>query len=633
MKNTHFKWLALAALTLGGAITAYLSRQAEPLTKTTDSAADSPSNHRSDLAIAHLSLATAHSDNAATALQSIPPVPSPDAIHEVLPSVLHQVANWREYRPDSFTVKPTPESSAITFLLDTVRDEGRFTTWIGRSVIAGESFVAVATAEGLDAIVTVAGEAPVEIHIRQDRVSVSRTSDEIEASGCGALPNQSPNTSGQSAMETKLATDQTVTSALVQDTGGNYRSGVVVLYDNLALAQANTSAPDGNGASLIDSSMKAKIEAANLVLTNSSINVRWAYLGSFQCPDHGDTPMETLWGTVRDSTTEVGSFAVQKATLTGATHVLVYTKPTDPQWGGYANIYGHFAVIRYGMSYLVVAHELGHNFGLNHDRYTKSAISATYDSNYSYGMVFAVHNTTTTDPAANPNEQMGDVMSYSNRLVPYFTSPDLTINQYLAATKYVPLPAGNIYIGALATYADPASIVSLATALNTQPLGIPSGHLYACDGSRVFRENAAAIVGSSWGVQPYITSQPTNITATTGQSFSLNVNATGTGATFTYQWYKDSTAINGATSPNYVIASAATVDAGSYYVVVTANLNALGGATVLTSNTARVTVISGGAGSSGESGSGGGAINPVFTAALLVLLSSLARKQSLRQLG
>jgi hypothetical protein len=623
MKNVPSRWILLAALAVGVGIISYNNNTHGGRFRTAATASAKSQAHDVN-SIAGSSLFSPVSKAHAfvpVPNQEILPKPASDAIRAVLPSVPYQIDNWRNYRPDIYIIRRTPESPDITFHVEKIKDEGRFTTWIGRSVIAGESFVAVATAEGLDAIATIAGEAPVEIHLRQDRVAITHPTDELGTIGCGAEPNQ---------FASLIEPGATVAAALVQDNSNNYLAGVVVLYDNLALAQANSSALDGNGALLIDSTMKARVESSNLILVNSLINVRWAYLGCFQCPEHGDTPLETLWGMVSNPSNDLGAFAVRKATETGATHVIVYSKPTDPQWGGYGNIFGHYSVVRYGMSYTVFAHELGHNFGLNHDRFTKGALSASYDGNYSYGMVFSVRNTTTTDPAVNPIEQMGDIMSYSKRLVPYFTSASLTINQYLAATRWTPLANGNIYIGALETYADPSNIVYLANAASTQPLGIPAGQPYACDGARTFRENAAAIINGGWGVQPAITSQPTNVTATVGQSFSLNVTAVGTGATFAYQWYKGATAVSGATSAKYTVENSAIADSGTYHVEVIANIAALGGTALLTSNSATVTVnpptISGG------SDGGGGALSPISVAALLTLLFIASSSQNKRRL-
>ena len=82
---------------------------------------------------------------------------------------------------------------------------------------------------------------------------------------------------------------------------------------------------------------------------------------------------------------------------------------------------------------------------------------------------------------------------------------------------------------------------------------------------------------------PSIGTQPTAQTVTAGNSATFSVVATGTG-TLSYQWYKGTSAISGATSSSYTIASTATTDAGSYYVTVT---NAAGTAT---SNTVALTV-------------------------------------------
>ncbi|MEP6504326.1 MAG: DUF3500 domain-containing protein [Betaproteobacteria bacterium] len=82
---------------------------------------------------------------------------------------------------------------------------------------------------------------------------------------------------------------------------------------------------------------------------------------------------------------------------------------------------------------------------------------------------------------------------------------------------------------------------------------------------------------------PSITTQPASATVSTGSAATLSMTASGSG-TLTYQWYKDSSAISGATSSTYSIASAATSDAGSYYVTVANS----GGTT--TSSTATLTV-------------------------------------------
>jgi hypothetical protein len=83
----------------------------------------------------------------------------------------------------------------------------------------------------------------------------------------------------------------------------------------------------------------------------------------------------------------------------------------------------------------------------------------------------------------------------------------------------------------------------------------------------VTSNNAVVVVNAA----PAITGQPSAQTACVGQPASFTVGATGTG--LTYQWRRNGTAISGATSATYSIASVAGADAGSYDVVVSGTCN------------------------------------------------------------
>ena len=79
-------------------------------------------------------------------------------------------------------------------------------------------------------------------------------------------------------------------------------------------------------------------------------------------------------------------------------------------------------------------------------------------------------------------------------------------------------------------------------------------------------------------VPPTITLQPTSVTIGTGQDATFSFEATGS-LPLSYQWFKNSGAISGATSTTLTIVSASFSDAASYF----ASVNNAGG-TVTTNN-------------------------------------------------
>ncbi len=91
---------------------------------------------------------------------------------------------------------------------------------------------------------------------------------------------------------------------------------------------------------------------------------------------------------------------------------------------------------------------------------------------------------------------------------------------------------------------------------------------YTTDQIRSLRQSgdgATAVVAD-----PAITTQPTGATVTAGDAITLSVVATGAAS---YQWYKDGTAIAGATSATYTKSGAAVADAGNYFVAVMNSAN------------------------------------------------------------
>jgi len=82
---------------------------------------------------------------------------------------------------------------------------------------------------------------------------------------------------------------------------------------------------------------------------------------------------------------------------------------------------------------------------------------------------------------------------------------------------------------------------------------------------------------------PQIISISNNQALCNGNSFSLNVNAIGSG-TLNYQWVKNGQAINGATTPSYFDSSFADLDTGNYSVIITDNCGLINSSNITITN-------------------------------------------------
>ena len=99
--------------------------------------------------------------------------------------------------------------------------------------------------------------------------------------------------------------------------------------------------------------------------------------------------------------------------------------------------------------------------------------------------------------------------------------------------------------------------------------------------------NAAVVTITSSSIPATITNQPASATVGVGASASFSVGAYGS-SPLTYQWSQNGTAIAGATSATYSLASVTAANAGNYTVVVTSGTGT--SATTVTSAAATLTV-------------------------------------------
>ena len=121
--------------------------------------------------------------------------------------------------------------------------------------------------------------------------------------------------------------------------------------------------------------------------------------------------------------------------------------------------------------------------------------------------------------------------------------------------------------------------ISIGAGTSVTISGITNGNTYD---ARVRAKNSTgnsdasstATLNTVIATGPTITRQPTNLAITSGQSTPsyLTVTATaGDGETLSYQWYKGTQAISGATSETLTVTTASDMGAGDYKVVVTAS--------------------------------------------------------------
>ncbi|MBQ7590553.1 MAG: SUMF1/EgtB/PvdO family nonheme iron enzyme [Verrucomicrobia bacterium] len=160
----------------------------------------------------------------------------------------------------------------------------------------------------------------------------------------------------------------------------------------------------------------------------------------------------------------------------------------------------------------------------------------------------------------------------------------LTVNVPVTLSSITINGNSSVNVGSTATYTCTATYSNGTTKTVTPTWSISSGTSYAsitAAGVLTGKAAGTATVKATYEgktatknvtvnavvVKPSITTQPKSQTVNEGSSATFSVTASGT-TPLSYQWYKGSSKISGATSASYKISSVKTSDEGSYKVTV-----------------------------------------------------------------
>jgi hypothetical protein len=486
------------------------------------------------------------------------------AVSCVLSDVTETVTDWRTYQPECITVSPYP-GLALPFHMVRVNVENDVTTWVGRNGLRGASLVGIGKRDRWDGVLSMIGGS-FNIHIHGNDVKVIEHSGPFDCGGA-VLPRREAKPEGNASALVSKETGRTGQAVPTIGNPGIHTSGTTIYtcdvvffysaeWDSLAVEVAGSIAALP---SYLDSTYRAYLETNNLILEQSLVpNLRWRFVGMVKMPDYKPFFLDNngphgaaRYGmtedlNILDDTTDQGGtvarfVALKEAELSADLSVVVAGLPRN--FGGLSDFAGHRCVLDHTSGNVALAHEMGHNFGLNHDRETLGAKDG--DRDYSYGYLF--HYDPTKFGGDALQYKIGDLMSYGSPM-PYYSNPNVS----LTGTA---INAGNITLPDSTYYA----------------LGVAADQPKAAYSARVLWEQAAeksSRINPANEVFPSVFAQPVSTeAASVGGHVRLGVAAAG--SNLTYQWRKNGMNLAGATSSSLDLANASAADAGAYDAAVT----------------------------------------------------------------
>ncbi|WP_334319772.1 immunoglobulin domain-containing protein, partial [Termitidicoccus mucosus] len=374
------------------------------------------------------------------------------------------------------------------------------------------------------------------------------------------------------------------------DANGIYYSALLIAVDKHFVNALGlpVSATQEQKQAQVDVTCAAYTMAMNIILQNSQVdNLRWALVGTVIAPDDFSNqsisssldemayfgakyqdgspvnPSEKMGGPARREASKLGAdqiLFIAGAYITGDhAGIAVQSADDDNRFSPYATAYDVFGVKTF-------AHELGHTFGLRHDRVTDNV--PDNNGKYYYGYEWYL-------PDLNNNSALasnGDVMSYAANPVAYFSNPQIELNNADVAMGHYQFPAG------------------------TSRIGVPASEAKAADASRWLREKARQMASFRKSLV-FLYNPPGSTAVAPGSMLTLSALATvgrtdlGNDDKISYQWFFNNfpiTSIASGTTRALTIPSVSAANAGTYHVRATS----MGEVTVL-STSAVVSVTSG----------------------------------------